>query len=292
MAAAVGSAGIMLAGLVLWNSDGFPQRFSREARALLVRLPGTPQLIRCLQVSVEDVTAGRLCNDGPREGSAPKVLVWGDSHALALMPAYEALARAHHMHPYFVARSSCLPLLAPLHHPMTLAGAADRCTRFNDAVLEAITRLDPQLIILDGYWVAAGIPAGVTGIALGLEQTVRRVGNRARSICVVLGVPTLRYPGSYALVMAHRRNIADEFLTLSRADALAQYRDVDRDVRAIARRSGLRVADPKDALCPGESCLYKSNGRALYFDDSHLSAYGALYVAPALEPCFEPGRRP
>ena len=52
----------------------------------------------------------------------------------------------------------------------------------------------------------------------------------------------------------------------------------------------LRVADPKDALCPGDSCLYKVNGHALYFDESHLSAYGAMYVAQTLEPCFEAGR--
>jgi hypothetical protein len=49
--------------------------------------------------------------------------------------------------------------------------------------------------------------------------------------------------------------------------------------------------DPKDALCPVDSCLYKADGRSLYFDDSHLSVYGALYVARTLEPCFAIDRR-
>jgi SGNH domain (fused to AT3 domains) len=50
----------------------------------------------------------------------------------------------------------------------------------------------------------------------------------------------------------------------------------------------LRFADPKAALCPGLTCLYKAGGRSLYFDQDHLSAAGAVYSAPALEACFEP----
>jgi SGNH domain (fused to AT3 domains) len=126
----------------------------------------------------------------------------------------------------------------------------------------------------------------VPDIASGIEQTVSRVGGHPRSICVVLAVPPLKYPVSHALLAAHCRHMPDDFLRLSRADALAQRRDMEDNVRAIAQRTGLKVVDPKDALCPADSCRYKADGRSLYFDDSHLSAYGALYVARTLEPCF------
>ena len=96
----------------------------------------------------------------------------------------------------------------------------------------------------------------------------------------------LKYAVSHALFMARRRHIPDDFLRLSRADALVQHRDMEHDVLAITPRSGLKVADPKDALCPADFCLYKADERSLYFDDSHLSVYGALYVARTLEPCF------
>ena len=49
----------------------------------------------------------------------------------------------------------------------------------------------------------------------------------------------------------------------------------------------VKVVDPKDALCPGDSCLYKANGHSLYFDAGHLSPEGARYVESTLEPCFE-----
>jgi hypothetical protein len=46
------------------------------------------------------------------------------------------------------------------------------------------------------------------------------------------------------------------------------------------------VADPKDAFRAADSCLYKAGDRSLYFDDGHLSLYGASFVARTLEPCF------
>jgi hypothetical protein len=213
--------------------------------------------------------------------------VWGDSYALALMPAFNALAKAHGMHTYLVAKYACLPLFAP-PNPTKIDAATDRyrCAAFNAAVVEAIARLEPKLIILVGAWDAAEPPPHVPDIAAGIEQTVSRVGDHSRSICVVFAVPKLKYAVSHALLVARRRHIPDEFLRLSRADALAQHRDMEHDVRAIAQRSGLVVVDPKDALCPADSCLYKADDRSLYYDDSHLSLYGALYVERTLEPCF------
>ncbi len=283
----VGSAGILLAGLMLWNSDGFPHRFPLEVQGLIVSNYGTPDRVRCVEeVPLEQVRAGRVCNYGPG-GSAPKVLVWGDSHAMSLMPAVKALAKERGMHTYFVAKYNCLPLFAP-PGAIGLDAATDRygCATFNAAVIEAIARVKPEFIILDGDWVATEPPPHVHDIAVGIEQAVNRVGNHAHSICVVLAVPALKYAVSHALLVAHRRHIPDDFLRLSRADALAQHWEMEHDLRAIAQRSGFKVVDPKDALCPTDSCLYKADGQSLYFDDSHLSVYGALYAAHTLEPCF------
>jgi hypothetical protein len=135
VAAAVCSAVILFVGLVFFNSNGLPQRFSPDMRALLPEVPGGPELLRCMDLSVQEITSGRLCSAGSSAGSGPKVLVWGDSHALALMPAYEALASSHHMHLYFVGRSSCLPLLAASNRISTENVPGGGCPSVNAAVL-------------------------------------------------------------------------------------------------------------------------------------------------------------
>jgi len=291
--AGAGSAGILLAGLVLWNSDGFPHRFPPETRGLIVSMFGTPEIVRCVEdVSLQQVRAGNVCSFGPRDASST-VLVWGDSHAMALMPAVIALAKAHGMRTYFVAKYNCLPLFAP-SSPMGIDPGMDRygCATFNDAVLEAIARLQPELIILDGAWANPEPPPHVPDIAAGIEQTLSRVSDHARSICVVFAVPKLKYAVSHALLVAHRRRIPDDFLRLSREDALAQHREMERDVRAIEQRGRLNVADPKDVLCAADSCLYEADDQSLYFDDGHLSVFGAQYVERTLEPCFGNKRKP
>lgn len=287
--AAAGSGVILLSGTVLWNSQGFPQRFAPELRALLPEMPAQmPELVRCMGRSAEQIRSGQVCSYGSRDASAPTVLVWGDSHTLMLMPAYQALAKSHGVRLYFVAKSLCPPLLAPQSAPA--GAAANACSAFNAAVAEAITRLDPQIVILGGRWVDAEIPPGVADIATGIEETVGRVGNRSRSTCVVLGVPALRYSASYARLMARRRHIPDEFLSVTRTEALAQYGKMERELRARERHESLIIADPKDVLCPKDSCLYQAEGRSLYGDNNHLSGDGALFVAPTLERCFEPAR--
>jgi len=286
--AGVVSAGILLAGLVLWNSDGFPHRFPPETRGLIVSMFGTPEIVRCAEdVSLQQVKAGNVCKFGPLDAS-PAVLVWGDSHAMALMPAIIALAKAHGMRTYFVAKYNCLPLFAP-SSPIRIDAGMDRygCATFNDAVLEAIARLQPELIILDGAWANPEPPPHVPDIAAGIEQTVSRVGDHSRSICVVFAVPKLKYAVSHALLVAHRRRIPDDFLRLSREDALAQHREMERDVRTLEQQGRLKVADPKDVLCAADSCLYKADDQSLYFDDGHLSVFGAQYVERTLEPCWE-----
>jgi peptidoglycan/LPS O-acetylase OafA/YrhL len=249
----------------------------------------TPEFVRCMVRTAERIRSGQVCSYGSRDDSAPKVLVWGDSHTMVLMPAYQALAQSHGMRLYFVAKFGCPPLLAAESAPA--GAAANACNAFNAAVVEAITRLDPQIVILGGRWVDAEIPPGVTDIATGIEETVGRVGNRARSVCVVLGVPALRYRAPYALLMARRQHIPDEFLSVTRTGMLSQYGKMERELRAREPHGSLMIADPKDVLCPNDSCLYEAGGRSLYGDDTHLSQDGALLVAPTLKRCFEPARR-
>ena len=110
----------------------------------------------------------------------------------------------------------------------------------------------------------------------------------AHAVCVILDVPQLNHPGSHALIIAQRRGIPDDFLAVTRAEALAPTQRMEGEVRALSLAGVLRFADPKSVLCPGLTCLYKAAGRSLYFDRDHLSSAGAAYIAKTLETCFNP----
>jgi hypothetical protein len=103
----------------------------------------------------------------------------------------------------------------------------------------------------------------------------------------VLDVPTYPYDMPSAVGVARKRGMSEDFLKLTRAQALDQYRGPERDVRALEQRGVLRSADPKDLLCPADACSYEAGGQLLYWDSDHLSWTGAQYVAGAIDGCFQ-----
>jgi peptidoglycan/LPS O-acetylase OafA/YrhL len=272
---------ILVVGAVLWRSGGLPGRYPPEVRARGGEwLFDSEILTRCANTAFDKIAAGQLCSFGPQDNDSARALVWGDSHAMALLPAYERLAMSHHLRLYFAVRSSCRPLLSPT---VAAAGEAARvvCAQFNAAVAQAVLRLDPRLLILNAHWVDTD--ADFSG---GLRETLRVTASRDRTVCVVLDVPTYKYDVPTALGVARKRGISEDFLELTRAAALRQYRATESDIRALERQGALRLVDPKDLLCGADFCKFESGGNLLYWDADHLSWAGAQFVAPVIDGCF------
>jgi peptidoglycan/LPS O-acetylase OafA/YrhL len=295
-AALIANTAMFSVGVALWKSDGLPRRFPPEVRARGGEwLLDNDFLSGCVNLPLDQIASGALCSFGPRDDSAARAVVWGDSHAMALMAVYRTLAISHHLRLYFAIRSSCRPLLgvtARAENERTRIG----CAGFNAAVAQAVRRLDPRVLILNGHWIDAdadlipepnrvGVP-GDSNFSSGLRETLRQTGSINRSVCVVLDVPTLKYNLPNALGVARKRRIAEDFLRLSRTQALQQYREPERDIRALEQLGMLRSVDPKDLLCPGDSCIYESDGNLLYRDADHLSSAGAQFVSSAIDGCF------
>jgi peptidoglycan/LPS O-acetylase OafA/YrhL len=285
---------ILGVGVVLWESDGLPRRFPPEVRARGGEgLFDSDFVTRCANMPFDKIASGDLCSFGPRDNDTVRGVVWGDSHTVALLPAYQKLAISHHLQLYFAVHSSCRPLLG-----LRVRNDSARidCARFNVAVAQAVRRLDPRLLILNAHWIDAdtdlisqsnadAVP-GESNFTRGLRETLRETGSIDRSVCVVLDVPTFKYDLPTALGVARKRGIAEDFLRLTRAEALEQYRGPERDIRALEQRGMLRSVDPKDLLCPGNWCNFESDGNLLYWDADHLSRAGAQFLSSVIDGCF------
>lgn len=292
--AVLANLALLAVGVSIWAGRGFPNRFPAE-----VTLPNEAQdadladMGRCMTLPLEQVAAGKLCSFGLQRGAAPSVIVWGDSHALALIPAYRQLAVAHGMRLYLAATSNCRPLVsfANADYPSI---ARAHCVDFNDAVVRAIRSVEPALVILNAHWIDTDtelvstepLIEGKSRFRQGLESTLRKVSAAGRVVCGVLDVPSYPYQVPYALAMARRRALSEDFLRITRAAGYDQFALYDREFRALGKLGALAVADPKDLLCRAAHCSFEENGRILYVDTNHLSPAGAELVASTLEPCF------
>jgi peptidoglycan/LPS O-acetylase OafA/YrhL len=288
---------ILATGILFWKSDGLPWRFPPETRVQGIAWlwdGDFPQ--KCVNISFDKIASGRLCSVGPQDDDAVRGVVWGDSHAMALLPAYEQLAKLHHMRLYFAVRTSCKPLVGTIKRLWNEAWNS-QCGAFNAAAAQAVRQLDPRLLILNAHWFdvdadlvsqsSEDVDPEDSNFKRGLRETLRATGSINRSVCIVLDVPEYKYDLPKALGIARKRGIAEDFLKLTHAEAQEQFIGPEGDIRALAQQHRmLRYVDPKDLLCRGDSCIFESNGELLYGDGDHLSWVGAQYVASALDGCF------
>ena len=297
VAVAAGSTALLvLVGVVFWRTGGLPERFSPDVQKLTKAAERPyPRAADCA-ASLTRIRQTQLCSFGSNDPAASKVVVWGDSHAFALLPAYEALAQAHGLRVYFGSIGACRPLIdVKSRYDSDFRRAA--CTAFNEAMLQAVERLDPELIVFNAYWgypdtdlvIEDGEPATSNGSAylLGFERVLHRTRIPPRSACVVLTVPIYEQVVPYALAMARRKGRGDDVVAMSRVAAFEQSAIVERALRRLEARGLVRVVDPKERLCPGDTCeLRTPSGKLLYRDAHHLSIDGARFVAPVLEGCL------
>ena len=109
----------------------------------------------------------------------------------------------------------------------------------------------------------------------------------ARGMHIVLEAPKplLRAPPFRCVDGFNAANpICGPGLTIAR-DEIERYRKpvVDSFTRMAARMPAISIWDPLPVLCPGPVCLSSRNGKPLYFDGDHLSAYGNRLLAPTFE---------
>ena len=144
--AAVSSACLLVAGGSLWWGRGLPGRYDALTVALdQERDPGIP-FRECHDLPMERVRAGDFCSAGAK-GSSQKTLIWGDSHALAWLPALDAVLEGSGERGIYAGYSTCPPLVGvgSLANP--------ECLEFNESVERFIARSeDIRTVLLVASW--------------------------------------------------------------------------------------------------------------------------------------------
>lgn len=287
---------IAVLGLVTWRAEGLHGRLDAADRQ---SIGDSDHLRRAAMDCVRPlsaIAAGSLCSVGPSAGAAADVVVWGDSHAIVLLPAYERIATARNLRVHAAVHASCRPLLDAASKNDKQA-RRESCSDFNRAAVRAIEAIDPALVILNAYWTypdldlagtAGGEPAPGSPFQLAFERTLRAIGAERRKVCVVGGVPTLEYVMPYAFSMARRRGIDPAFIALRSSEAERQLSELNRQFAELKRRHEFTLVQPSDVLCSGPTCaLFDADGSSIYRDDNHLSVAGAYFVESSLEACFD-----
>jgi len=300
-AAAIAAALTAASASFAASTDGLPQRLSPSLRRILDEQDDhEPRIARCFGLTAADVRAGRLCRIGA--AAAPSFLLWGDSHADAILPAVARAAARAGRAGLFAGGEACPPLLGVIT-PMR------NCRAFNDAVAALAARPDITEVILASRWAkyAEGSPYGYepkghvtlrddAGTAAaprdnhavflhGIERTVETLRNEGKKVVIVAAIPEIGWP--VPAVLARRALAEDTDAVDPGLDVYLQRQDfVLHTFGDLRERLGVTVLYPHRTLCASGTCIVALDGIPLYRDEHHLSVWGARQLTPLMETAF------
>jgi peptidoglycan/LPS O-acetylase OafA/YrhL len=302
MWAAITVAAVSAVGLGLVVSSGWPQRLDARASQLLAGASDVnPRRDECSFLEGSDLLAGKACRLGPPAGvdRPPRFVVWGDSHADALMPVFDRLALQHGTSGLYAGRLGCPPLLGVERRDIVV-----RCREYNDAVLQTIERLDVPRIIIVARWAhytsdptykreartrvvitddesrTSAMAGNDVVLERGLARTLAALGGR--EVVVVAPIPEVGY--NVPDVLARLAMLGREFdLRPTTAEFAERQQYVEAMLGRLRSRYAFELTEPAVALCTGERCAVLDQDVPLYSDDHHLTTSGAMRLLRLLD---------
>lgn len=297
--------GVLLAafggGQVIGKS-GLPQRFSPTVQRYAAAGDKKDYRASCTSHFNESWFKGEICVLGNGDPMKPKFLLWGDSHAGALVPAFQKLAMERGITGWAYRNTGCAPLVDTERVDERLDVP---CLEAARGALEMIERYRISQVMLAGRW-----DMSTLGWEHGSEEVTQEPvieydgvhGLAALAKALPATRSQLRAMGATPWVF---RQVPPQLMNIPTALATAEHFGRDR---AALRRTAetyrtwhapvnaillaedpAHVIDPTPFFCPtgADHCEIEQDGEPLYGDNDHLSIYGSRALASIFDPFFD-----
>lgn len=273
-------------GIVAFH--GLPQRLPDALRASLAANPEDDYLF-ANEMELCDIAEGKLTPVGARDPELPvQVLVWGDSHAMAALPAFDAVLKENGLAGRAATHSATTPVL---NYYRQGEGLRSYAPRFNEECVKYVEKTHVPHVVLIASWL--GSQSNTTGsLEVAILTTVRRLVSAASQPWVFLDVP--RHPLDISQFLRKRSTTLPDLNQdryCAKPGQRGKYSGFNPIFLEQLRQAGARIIDP----CPGflneNRDLYQieRDGVILYRDAGHLTKRGAEKVLiPVLRQSFIP----
>lgn len=205
------------------------------------------------------------CTLGGRD--APRIAIWGDSHALAFQPFAVALAARFSTTAIGFTRDACAPIIG--YENGKSPKEASRCRTFNAIVLPKVEAMDT--VILAARW-----PSPLqNAFSDDLTATVDQLAQRVRRVFIIGATPDM--PASVPdCIRRSALNSCEQPRTIfvARSAAVRQLLQLQ-----ATRHPNVTYVEPIDFFCNDLTCPGVRENVALYWDDNHISSTAAAAFA-------------
>ena len=221
------------------------------------------------------VSFSNSCVDIEKTRAAqPLMLVWGDSHAADLFPGFRVLQDQPGVRLAQFTASMCAPIIG------LQVRERPACLSVNDAVLDRIRNLKPDIVVLSAYWDYPDPDHDSATRAEKLLHTIALVKAAGVQRVVVLGsVPFWTTPVPGLLVSQLHRN-PDNPVPHRLARGLLEAHD-DTLLRATTLKAGAVYVPVFENLCDQTSCIATTGPGwkdVVTYDQSHFTDHGSILL--------------
>jgi peptidoglycan/LPS O-acetylase OafA/YrhL len=302
--AVLASALVAAVGAGLWVTHGLPGRFGQQALQLAMGADDrNPMREACDSPAPAQIRRGEVCTIGNPD-ARPSFAVVGDSFGDAVVPGIEAAALRAGTAGLVLTRAGCNPLFGVREEDPA-------CAPVMEAVASLLgTSSEIRAVLFIGRWtrIAEGTRFGARDMVdvfitddqsetPGFDEN-RRVFVRAidrlaamlpgKDIFVAAYFPEqMVHVPQAAFVQAVLGGTPD--IGVPRAAFDQRQRFVRQVFAEAEERLGIQVLDVGSQLCGRDRCRAVEDGRALYFDDNHLSRYAAVKYSQLFDPVVRTG---
>ncbi len=277
--AVAGSVLLFLLGTTILLFGGFPRHWSARA---LGYSNSRYSLSFAREVTPDSVQDLQYLALGDGDGHRLDFILWGDSHAMALAPAMDQLARQSGFFGVEWTRTSTAPVLDQTHPAFD--GPARN--QVNNVCKQLISGRGVKHVVLSAYW--NFYLEREPDLDSDLVRTAQVLDQMGVNVWIAKDVPEFPCFPPLALAVNARFGRTNSGLNWS------DYQASNARMEEIYGRMppSVRFIDPTGALLDSHARIrLESEGVSLFRDAHHLSIEGAGFVRDSMRPFFESLRR-
>lgn len=295
-------AGMATCALVIYGAKGYSSRFNQNVLTYAdAANDKNEHQDECNRPSLELIKSGGLCTTNADAELRPQFILWGDSHADAIAPAFYALSEREGLNGYIATYDGCPPLL---NIQQKNRDDDFYCDGFNKAVLSQIENRKIKYVFLAGSWTnwlnnerlylntydgnkKNNAPHGANNMALeSFYQTIKDLSVIGVKVYVIHTVPTAKFDPPRRLAVYAMKGAHENTKPYIDRASYKHARAAEEFLKSQIQDGNVAFIDPANILCNEDRCAVESAGKSLYYNGGHISRYGALYLSDVLRPAF------
>ncbi len=237
------------------------------------------------QIGLAEARRGDFAIVGVNPPSRIHCMVWGDSHAMAIVPAIENLVWEMNSTAAVATYFATAPILGvQCTNPVSLRHDSDKWAQ---AVVDHVKSHQIPNVLLVCRWrsyqaqtIDDKSPSGPCNLASRIQETVLMLQKAGTRVWILKEVPTygFKVPRALARAVIHGGPLARMGM---REVLYAEASASEDSLLALAASAGATILDPRLAFVNQEHfCAIEDSGFALYRDNTHLSSHGAVLLKP------------